>query len=212
MSPARVRLRPPAPADRDEFIAAMRASRRLHGRWMSAPETPAAFDALLRRVQDELFEPLLACRLEDGAIVGFFNLSWIIRGPLQSAFLGYGAVAAYAGQGYMTEGMQLLLRYAFTELRLHRVEANIQPGNDASIALARRCGFQCEGFSPKYLKVGGRWCDHERWAITVERWRAMRAGAGSEGSRRGSGAARPGAGAYSSGGPIVAASGPKLST
>jgi ribosomal-protein-alanine N-acetyltransferase len=149
----------------------MRASRRLHRPWLAPPTTPADFDALLRRGRSEEFEPLLACRREDGAIVGIFTVSHIIRGALQGAFLGYGAVAAHAGQGYMTEAMGLVLRRAFTELRLHRLEANIQPGNAASIGLARRCGFELEGFSPRYLKVGGRWRDHERWAIRAEGWR-----------------------------------------
>ncbi len=117
-------------------------------------------------------EPMLACRLDDDAIVGFFNISEIVRGPFQSAFLSYGAVAAFAGRGYMTEAMQLLLAHAFTDLRLHRLEANIQPGNTASIALVRRAGFVHEGFSERYLKVGGRWRDHERWAIRAEQWRA----------------------------------------
>jgi ribosomal-protein-alanine N-acetyltransferase len=167
-------LRSLRPGDRDEFIAAMRASRRLHGRWLSPPATPEAFDEWLRRTRDESFVSLLACRRDDGAIVGYFNISQIIRGPLQSAFLGYGAVAAHAGRGYMTEGLELVLERAFTELGLHRIEANIQPDNEASIALVRRCGFVKEGFSERYLKIGGRWRDHERWAIRSEQWRARR--------------------------------------
>jgi len=63
-----------------------------------------------------------------------------------------------------------VLRHAFVMLRLHRVEANIQPGNRASIALAEGAGFRREGFSPRYLKIGGRWRDHERWAILAEEW------------------------------------------
>jgi ribosomal-protein-alanine N-acetyltransferase len=118
----------------------------------------------------------LARRREDDAIVGFLSISEIVRGKFQSAYLGYGAVAEFAGRGYLTEAMELLLREAFTRLRLHRLEANIQPGNTASIALARRCGFELEGFSPRYLKIGGRWRDHERWAITKESWRARRGG------------------------------------
>jgi ribosomal-protein-alanine N-acetyltransferase len=170
---SRVALRAPTPADQAEFTAAMRASRKLHGAWLTAPTTPAAYDTLLARTLDESFEPMFACLLDGGAIVGFFNISHIIRGPLQSAFLGYGGVAAHAGRGYMTEALQLVLRRTFTELRLHRLEANIQPGNAASIALVRRCGFVREGFSERYLKIAGRWRDHERWAISFERWREL---------------------------------------
>jgi len=170
-----VHLRPPRPGDRDEFIAAMRASQKLHRPWLYPPETPEAFDALLARARDNpTFKPLFVCRDDDGAIVGYFNISNIIRGSLQGAFVGYGAVAAYAGRGYMTEGMRHVLRYAFVELGLHRLEANIQPGNTASLALARRSGFEREGFSARYLKIAGRWRDHERWAIRVDQWRATR--------------------------------------
>jgi ribosomal-protein-alanine N-acetyltransferase len=171
---SRVVLRPPTPRDRDDYMAAMRASRSLHRSWLTPPTTPEDFDALLQRARAQEFEPMLVRRREDGAIVGFFNISQIIRGPLQSAFLGYGAVAGHTGQGYMTEGMELVLERAFTELSLHRLEANIQPGNAASIALAQRCGFVREGFSERYLKVGGRWRDHERWAIRAELWRSRR--------------------------------------
>jgi ribosomal-protein-alanine N-acetyltransferase len=165
-------LRTPTAADQDEFMAAMRASRSVHRPWVYMPETPERYAAYLSRVQDPRYAPFLACRNQDGAIVGFLNLSEIVRGGFKNAFLGYGGVAAYAGQGYMTEAMRLLLREAFTRLDLHRIEANIQPGNKPSIALAERCGFELEGFSPRYLKVGGRWRDHERWAIRAETWRA----------------------------------------
>jgi ribosomal-protein-alanine N-acetyltransferase len=74
----------------------------------------------------------------------------------------------------MTEGLQLVVHRAFTELGLHRLEANIQPGNVASKALARRSGFTLEGYSPRYLKVRGRWRDHERWAVCAEDYRQAR--------------------------------------
>lgn len=172
MTAGRVVVRPPSPADADEFVARMRASRKLHRGWISMPETAEAFAAYLHRAALETNAFYLAHRREDDAIVGFLNISEIVRGKLQSGYLGYGAVAEFAGSGYLTEALHLVLREAFTRLRLHRLEANIQPGNLASIALARRCGFEREGFSPRYLKVGGRWRDHERWAITKESWRA----------------------------------------
>ena len=94
---------------------------------------------------------------EDGRLAGIFNISEIFRRAFQSAYLGYGGVAGLEGRGYMTEGMGLVLDYAFGELGLHRLEANIQPGNTASIALVRRCGFVSEGFSEKYLKIAATW-------------------------------------------------------
>jgi [ribosomal protein S5]-alanine N-acetyltransferase len=170
----RIELRPPTPADRDEFLASMRASRRLHRPWLTSPTTPEAYARLLVRTQDDRYDPSLVCRREDGAIVGYFNISEIVRGFFQSAFLGYGVVAAHASRGYMTEGLGLVLARAFTDLRLHRLEANIQPGNTASIALVSRAGFVQEGFSERYLKIGGRWRDHEHWAIRSEQWREIR--------------------------------------
>jgi ribosomal-protein-alanine N-acetyltransferase len=170
----RVSIAHPTAADQDDFIAAMRASRRLHRPWISMPMTPGDYAVYLQRSADPRRAFYLARRREDGAVVGFFNVSEIIRGKLQGAFLGYGGVAATAGHGLMTEAMRLVLRAAFTDLKLHRLEANIQPGNVASKRLAERCGFRYEGFSPQYLKVGGRWRDHERWAITAGDWRATR--------------------------------------
>lgn len=167
----RVLVRPPAPDDRREYLTGMRASRRLHRHWAPVP-TEESFDRLLRCAEDERYEPGLVCRVEDAAIVGLININEIVRGTFQSGYLGYAAVAAYAGQGYMREGLELVLARAFVDLGLHRLEANIQPDNQASIALVRGAGFVREGFSERYLKIGGRWRDHERWAIRVEQWRA----------------------------------------
>jgi len=168
----RVYLRSPERSDRGEFVALMRASRAFHRPWATAPTDDEAFDAYLIDSRRPDFEAMLACRREDRAILGFFNLSHITRGSLQSAYLGYAVGSPFAHQGYMRDGIELVLREAFLTLRLHRIEANIQPGNNASIALARGAGFSREGFSPRYLKIGGRWRDHERWAILVEDWRA----------------------------------------
>src|SRR5262245_21179884 len=128
----RVMLLPAARRDRGDFVAAMRASTALHQPWISPPVDGEAFDAVLDRARGESFEFLLVRRRSDGAIAGYFDIIQIIRGPLQSAFLGYGGVAPLAGQGYMSEGLRLVLHYVFVELRLHRLEANIQPGNERS--------------------------------------------------------------------------------
>ncbi len=175
---ARVYLRPPVRSDRDEFISLMRASRAFHRPWATAPTDDDRFTAYLTDALRPDFEAMLLCRYEDEGILGFFNLSQIVRRGLQSAYLGYAVGKPFAGQGYMREGIELVLRHAFQTLRLHRIEANIQPGNAASIALAAGAGFRREGFSPRYLKIGGRWRDHERWAILSDEWRdhAERAG------------------------------------
>jgi [ribosomal protein S5]-alanine N-acetyltransferase len=170
----RVVLRRPTTRDRDEFLEGVGASRRLHRPWVSPPRTREEFDRFLRRGRRADVEQLVVCRRKDGVIVGTFNLSQIFYGSLRSAYLGYYAFEPFAGQGYMSEGLQLVLRHAFASLHLHRVEANVQPGNEPSLALIRRAGFRQEGFSPSYLKIGGRWRDHERWAITAEDRRTKR--------------------------------------
>lgn len=99
-------------------------------------------------------------------IAGVVNINSIIRGRFQNGSLSYAAFAPAAGQGYMSEGLGLVLRYAFEQLRLHRLEAQIQPGNLASVRLVQRLGFRSEGYSPDLLFIDGAWRDHERWAIT----------------------------------------------
>ncbi len=170
----RVYVRAPRAADEAEFVSLMRDSRAFHKPWASAPTDPVRFAAYLEDAQRPDFEAFLVCRVADDQLLGFFNISQITRGSLQSAYLGYAAAERFAHQGYMREGIELVLRAAFLELRLHRLEANIQPGNHASIALARGAGFQREGFSPRYLKISGRWRDHERWALLADEWRRAR--------------------------------------
>jgi [ribosomal protein S5]-alanine N-acetyltransferase len=172
---ARVELSPLAAEDRDDFLAAVERSRDLHGSWISPPRTSDDFHVLLRRAEGDAYETFLVRLRDDGRIAGFFSISEIVRRGFQSAFLGYGGVAGLEGRGYMTEGLWLVLEHSFTELGLHRLEANIQPGNASSIALVRRCGFVREGFSEKYLKVAGEWRDHERWATRIELWEQRQA-------------------------------------
>ncbi|HEX5949718.1 MAG TPA: GNAT family protein [Actinomycetota bacterium] len=185
MRASRVFLREPGPLDRDEFLERVRASRRLHRHWAYPPDTPERYASLLRRAEAPSERVRLICRREDGAIVGVGNLSQIFLGDFRSAYLGYFAFAPFEGNGYMTEGIELVLRTAFDDVGLHRVEANVQPDNGRSIALLERLGFRREGYSPRYLKIGGRWRDHVRYAILAEefRWRP-RAGRRTDGAGR----------------------------
>jgi ribosomal-protein-alanine N-acetyltransferase len=172
----RVLIRSVRRSDRDEFLELMRVSGELHRPWSFPPTRPAEFDALVDRARSDDFMMLVAVRRSDDAIVGFINLSQVFRGAFQNAHLGYAVGAPYARQGYMTEALELVIRHAFGRLGLHRLEANIQPSNVASLALAKRAGFRLEGFSPRYLKIDGQWRDHERWAIVAEEFeRAQKA-------------------------------------
>lgn len=162
---ARVLIRTVTQNDMRHFLASVRRSRRLHHPWTAPPDTPAKFRAYLMRMQPPSNFAFLICRQSDQAVIGVINLTDVVRGLFQSGYLGYYAFAGYEGQGYMKAGLRKVVRHAFKVLRLHRLEANIQPGNAASLALVRACGFRQEGYSPRYLKIGGRWRDHERWAI-----------------------------------------------
>ena len=179
----RVYLRPPRPSDATSFLAAVKASRRLHGAWVHPPATTARYAAFVHRYGTPSARGASAvthlgyfvCRCEDDAIVGVFNIGEIVRGLFKSAYLGYYAFAPHAGGGYMAEGLELVLRVVFRRLKLHRIEANVQPANTRSLALVRRAGFVREGFSRRYVRIAGRWRDHVRMALLVEDWRARRA-------------------------------------
>ena len=164
----RVLIRAPRVEDQAEFLRSARRSGRLLRPWASPPASPRAFRAYLARCRRDSFRGFLVCVRATGEIAGVVNLSEIVRGCFRSAYLGYHAFLPHAGQGYMTEGMGLVIARAFGRLRLHRLEANIQPGNTSSIRLVRRLGFRREGLSRRYLKIAGRWRDHERWALLAE--------------------------------------------
>jgi ribosomal-protein-alanine N-acetyltransferase len=161
-----VALRPLALRDEGEFLDLVAASVDLHRPWMSLPSTPREFQAYVARYEQPGEESLLVCLRDTGAIAGLVNINSIIRGRFQCGSLAYAAFAPTAGRGYLSEGLGLVLRHAFERLRLHRLEAQIQPDNHASLKLIQRIGFRYEGRSPELLFIDGAWRDHERWAIT----------------------------------------------
>lgn len=169
----RVVLEKPSAKRQSEFLSAVRRSKQLHGSFVAPPATPTAFAGMLARYRSERNIGHFVC-LASGEIAGLINVNEIVMGLFRSAYLGYYAFSPHFGRGYMTEGLSLVVSRAFGELGLHRVEANIQPNNDASRALVRGLGFRLEGFSPRYLKINGRWRDHERWALTAEEWKPRR--------------------------------------
>ncbi|WP_312018556.1 GNAT family protein [Streptomyces sp. I05A-00742] len=155
--------------DFDELAALARESAGMLGRWLGAREhTVEEFEGYLERLEQPTHEGFVICLRGTGAIVGGVNINNIVRGALRSGTLGYTAYASTTGRGYMTEGLGLVIRLAFGRMELHRLEANIQPDNTASLRLVERLGFRREGYSPAFQFIDGEWRDHERWAITAD--------------------------------------------
>jgi ribosomal-protein-alanine N-acetyltransferase len=165
-----IRLTAPSTKFQLEFLAAVRRSRKLHRPWVTPPETATEFRSYIRAKQSPTSIGYFVWS-KDGELVGVINLSEIVRGQFQSAYLGYYAFSPHQRKGYMRCALCEVVSRAFFTYGLHRVEANIQPRNRASRALVQSVGFRQEGFSPRYLKILGRWRDHERWAITREEWK-----------------------------------------
>ena len=167
-------LRKAAPADGREFVDAVVRHRDDLEPWVYAADSMSSYRRWVERGERPDNEQYLVCRRDDDAVVGFVNLNGITGGALRSASLGWASFLPDRRRGHLTDGVRMVFEVAFTQLRLHRLEANIQPGNDRSRRLAVRCGFRHEGFSPRFLEIGGEWRDHERWAILEDEWRAGR--------------------------------------
>jgi ribosomal-protein-alanine N-acetyltransferase len=115
-----------------------------------------------------------ARRAEDEEFVGEVSLGSVQRGPFQSAYIGYWVAHDHAGRGYVPEGVALIMRFAFDELRLHRLEAAIVPRNRASRRVAEKLGMREEGVALRFLQIRGVYEDHVRYAITREEWDSRR--------------------------------------
>ncbi|WP_020481599.1 GNAT family N-acetyltransferase [Methylomonas sp. MK1] len=160
-----ITIRPVSAQDADDFVSAANRSRRLHHPWATAPCDEAAFTRYLARFDNLNHFGFVVVHKGTGELVGAINLTNVVYEAFRSGYLGYFAFSGYEGRGHMKRGLSLVVQHAFRRLRLHRLEANIQPDNLPSIALVRACGFSKEGYSPAYLKIEGRWRDHERWAL-----------------------------------------------
>jgi [ribosomal protein S5]-alanine N-acetyltransferase len=165
----RVVIRRVLRADADEIVAANRENAGYHAPWVSPATDRAAFDAWFARSITGANVSLVAHERATNDLVGIVSFSEIVMGVFRSAYTGYWGYARTAGRGLMTDALRAAVRFAFDELAPHRLEANIQPDNVRSIALARRAGFTKEGFSRAYLYIAGAWRDHERWTIVDDR-------------------------------------------
>ena len=163
-----VMLRTPQATDHAEWAALREQSREFLTPW--EPSWPAddlsrsAFRRRIRRYTEDLRSDqsyaFLIFRSTDGRLVGGLTLANVRRGVAQAGSLGYWVGAPYAGRGYMTAAVAALIPYAFSTLRLHRMEAACIPTNAASIALLEKTGFEREGYAREYLCINGQWQDH----------------------------------------------------
>ncbi len=164
-------LRKPAEADGREFVDCVLRRRHHLEPFVYAADSLSAYRTWIANGNRADVDQFLVCRRADDAIVGFVSINDRSGGALQSGALGWASLSTEPRQGHLTDGVSMVLEVAFTQLRLHRLEANLQPSNDRSRRLAIRSGFRLEGFSPRFLLIDGQWRDHERWAISEEDWR-----------------------------------------
>jgi len=165
-------LRSPQMADYAEWAALREASRDFltpwEPTWPSDDLTRASFRRRIKRYSEDqrgdLAYPFFIFRRSDQILVGGLTLANIRRGCAQAGSLGYWMGAPFARQGHMTAAVSALIPFAFTTLRLHRIEAACIPGNAASIRLLEKTGFRREGFARQYLCIDGVWQDHLLYA------------------------------------------------
>jgi ribosomal-protein-alanine N-acetyltransferase len=177
MQTARLAIRLQSPEMLDQLMAYLERNREFHRPW--SPQHPEIWysrekqaERLQRGMEDAAagrgYRFWYARREAPEQMIGHASLSNIIRGAFQSCHLGYSQDAAACGQGYMSEALRAVLQYAFEEVGLHRVEANIIPRNVASRRVLERLGFVQEGAARRYLKINGEWEDHLRFAMLRE--------------------------------------------
>ncbi len=152
--------------DANEFISRAKESQSFHAPWIKLPLTKEGFSDYLQKFDNER-NISFAIKSND-MLAGIINLNEIIRSAFQNAFLGYYVFKGFESKGLMHQGLQQVIKKSFSEYKLHRLEANIQPDNTSSIALVKRNQFRFEGLAKRYLRINDVWKDHERWAITKE--------------------------------------------
>ncbi len=165
----------PGPRDAERCIAYRRENAEHLRPWEPLPserqfDLEVVRDFCARRVEDALAGRRYSFALVETAgaetLLGWANLSEIVRGVFQACYLGYSLAAAVQGRGYMTEALNEVIRFAFEDLGLHRIMANYMPRNARSAAVLERIGFTIEGSAREYLYIAGHWEDHILTSLT----------------------------------------------
>lgn len=153
--------------DADEVAQLLAESADFHRGWVSYPTERDQVTSFVTDVPGDLM--IFGVRLvADHALAGIMTLCRFAGEPWATAEYGCAVGIRHRGHGYLTEATSLLLRSAFTDLRLHRVEALVRPDNHASARMLTAAGFHPEGTARGAVRVNGSWQDHVRWAVTAE--------------------------------------------
>lgn len=160
-----VRVRPIERSDESEFVTLARNSITLHEPFVLAPKTAEAFERYLQNFEGTSSIGYVICREDTAEIVGFVNVNGVVGFPYQRGILGYAIFEPHARRGYMKQALGQVIRICFDQFDLHRIEADIQPDNQASANLVKALGFTYEGLSPGFIQINGQWRDHGRWAL-----------------------------------------------
>jgi [ribosomal protein S5]-alanine N-acetyltransferase len=184
----RLVLRPPRTSDVTEMRRALR-NNAVHLRpWSVAPaagEDPASLATVSRALlqhrrewkRGQTFVLVIALREDDESVIGRIALGGVLRGAFQNAYLGYWMDQRYQGRGLMTEAVRATTTFAFSAVGLHRVQAAVMPRNGGSLRVLEKAGYRREGIAQRYLCIAGQWEDHVLFAMTVEDWAGLEAGA-----------------------------------
>jgi ribosomal-protein-alanine N-acetyltransferase len=160
-----VRLRPLKATDEDAFMQGLRNTKDLLKPWVQVPLTRPAFQRYVSEMKTADDKAFAVIRTDIKALAGVVEFRDIFYGHFQNAYVIYYGFNPHLKLGLMRQAVSLVIPIAFKRLKLHRLEANVQPDNLTSIALLRSCGFSKEGLSPRFLRKNGEWRDHERWAL-----------------------------------------------
>ncbi len=170
----RVHLFLPTLDDAENYLNLTNKSIDFHQPWIFPAKTMKEYNFYLSRIQKGYTKGFFISRNSDNQLLGVININDIRYGAYYSCTLGYYLDRSFSRKGYMSEGLLLLINLAFDTLFMNRIEVNIQPNNSSSKSLVKKCGFELEGFSPKFLKLDGEWRDHERWALLKDSWKSMK--------------------------------------
>lgn len=162
------RLVTPTPEHADKFLTAVLRSKSLHNPWVYPPSSEQEYASYLEKLTKT--NELGYFIVEDSEIVGVVNVNEIVMGQFCSGYLGFYSFHPHDRKGYIKAGLTDLISLCFERYGFNRLEANVQPGNEKSLNLIASLGFKKEGVSENYLNIGGRWLDHERWAVLSKHW------------------------------------------